>query len=154
MTVIFAWLSITRRFNYLRTKKRLLCKLHLNLVSVRMSKKILFVDDDEHWRSVVAIALTGVGHEVLGAADATQAMTLMEGVNLGLIILDLNLAGESGLALMRYLRYNQPGVPVILYTGMEHDDAAVVSMLQQGAHQYVRKGAMEDLVKAVRRSFR
>ena len=118
-----------------------------------MSKKILFVDDDEHWRSVVAITLTGAGHEVLTAADASQAMALTEGASLGLIILDLNLAGESGLALMKYLRHNQPDVPVILYTGMEHDDATVVSMLQQGASQYLRKGVMEDLVKPVRTSF-
>lgn len=119
-----------------------------------MSKKILFVDDDEHWRSIVTIALKEVGHEVLAAADASEAMVLTERVELGLIILDLDLAGESGLNLMKYLRHNQPGVPVILYTGMEHDDATVTAMLTQGANQYVRKGPMELLVSAVRRSFR
>ena len=119
-----------------------------------MGKKILFVDDDEHWRSIVTLALKEVGHEILAAADASQAMALTEGVELGLIILDLNLAGESGLNLMKYLRHNQPGVPIILYTGMEHDDATVAAMLTQGASQYLRKGSMELLVGAVRRSFR
>ena len=119
-----------------------------------MDKKILFIDDDEHWRSVVTIALKGVGHEVLAAADASQALALTEGVKLGLIILDLDLGGESGLNLMKYLRHNQPGVPIILYTGMEHDDATVKAMLTQGASQYLPKGSMELLVNAVRRSFR
>ncbi|MEK7708041.1 MAG: response regulator, partial [Verrucomicrobiota bacterium] len=91
---------------------------------------------------------------VLTAADASEALRLTEGVSLGLIILDLNLAGESGLALMKYLRHNQPGVPVILYTGMEHDADAVVAMWAAGADQYLRKGPMEELVGAVRRSFR
>lgn len=103
---------------------------------------------------MVATALSGLGHEVLTAADASEAMHLMDGVSLGLIILDLNLAGESGMALMEYLRHNQPGVPVLLYTGLEHDEAAVVAMRQAGANQYLRKGPMEDLIAAVLRSFR
>lgn len=117
-------------------------------------KKILFVDDEEEWRTVVAAALSEIGHEILTAADASEAMRLMEGVSLGLIILDLNLAGESGLTLMKYLRHNQPGVPVLLYTGLEHDEGTVEAMRQAGADQYLRKGPMEDLVGAVRRSFR
>ena len=90
----------------------------------------------------------------INAGTVSQAMALTDRVELGLIILDLNLAGESGLNLMKYLRHNQPGVPIILYTGMEHDDAAVSAMLTQGTSQYLRKGSMELLVTAVRRSFR
>ncbi len=81
-------------------------------------------------------------------------MRLGEGVALGLIILDLNLAGESGVMLLRFLRRNHPEVPILIYTGMEHDDEAVKAMLLQGAAQYLRKGPMEELVKAVSRSFR
>jgi DNA-binding response OmpR family regulator len=117
-------------------------------------KKILFVDDEEEWRTVVAAALSGIGHAVLTAADASEAMHLTEGTSLGLIILDLDLAGESGLDLMKYLRHNQPGVPIILYTGLERDEAAVVAMQHAGADQYLRKGPLEELVEAVRRSFR
>lgn len=119
-----------------------------------MEKKILFVDDEEDWRTVVSTTLKGAGHEVITAADASEAMRLSEGVKLGLIILDLNLAGESGVMLMRYLRRNHPGVPFLIYTGLEHDEEAVGKMLMQGASQYLRKGPMEELVKAVNRSFR
>jgi DNA-binding response OmpR family regulator len=119
-----------------------------------MSKKILFVDDDKDWRSVVSTTLKGVGHDVLTARDATEAMAQAEGTDLGLIILDLDLAGESGLLLMKFLRKNHPGVPVVLYTGLDHDEETVKHMLMQGAHQYLKKGKMEELVAAVRRSFR
>ncbi len=101
---------------------------------------------------MVAAALVGIGHEVLVAADASEAMRLTDRVHLGLIILDLNLAGENGLTRMIYLRHNQPGVPVILHTGREHDEAAVVAMRQAGANQNLRKGPMEELVEAVRGS--
>jgi CheY-like chemotaxis protein len=117
-------------------------------------KKILFVDDEEDWRTVVAEVLRGIGHEVVTAADASEAMRLTDGDHLGLVIMDLNLAGESGLTLMDYLRCNQPnGVPFILYTGMEQDEATLEAMRQTGMSEYLRKGRMQELVGAVRRSF-
>ena len=119
-----------------------------------MEKKILFVEDEPEWQSIVEEGLKAVGHEVLTAKDASEAMQLGEGAALGLIILDLNLGGEDGLMLMRFLRVNHPGVPILIYTGQEHDEEKVQRMLTQGAVQYVRKGPMEELVRAVRRSFR
>jgi len=116
---------------------------------IRASKKILYVDDDKDWRDVVTGTLHDAGHEVLTAKDATEAMVLTEGVKLGLTILDLDLAGEDGLILMKFFKRNQPDVPIILYTGLSHDDNAILAMLKQGAHQYVRKGPLGDLRKAV-----
>jgi len=115
-----------------------------------MSRKILFVDDDPEIRSLVEISLQRGGYEVVTAADASEAMSRAEGVKLGVIILDLNLSGESGFTLMKFLKRNHPDVPVILYTGEAHDYEQVAAMMQQGAHQYVRKGTIETLVKAVR----
>jgi DNA-binding response OmpR family regulator len=81
-------------------------------------------------------------------------MKLADGAQLGLIILDMDLAGEDGLSLMHYLRRNHPGVPVVIYTGLEHDEEAIKNILRHGATQYVRKGTLEELVQAVRRLFR
>ena len=116
---------------------------------VRTGKKILYVDDDKDWRDVVTVTCQDAGYEVLTAKDATEAMLLAEGVKLGLIILDLDLDGEDGLMLMKFFKCNQPDVPIILYTGHSHDDDAIQGMLRQGAHQYVRKGPLEDLHRAV-----
>jgi CheY-like chemotaxis protein len=111
------------------------------------SKKILFVDDDKDWRDVVSACLHDAGYEILTAKDATEAMVKTEGVKLGLIILDLDLDGESGLMLMNFLKRNQIDVPIILYTGLYHDDEQILAMLRQGAHQYVHKGPLEDCAK-------
>jgi len=88
---------------------------------------------------IVSVVFEDAGYEVLTAKDATEAMRLTEGVQLASIILDLNLNGEDGLELMKFFQCNQSGVPVILYTGMSHDDDTILAMLRQGAHQYVRK---------------
>lgn len=119
-----------------------------------MEKKILFVDDEQEWRALVTEGLKAAGHDIILAENASEAMERSEGVTLGLIILDLNLAGEDGLMLMRFLRVNHPGVPVIIYTGRDHDEATITRILTAGAVQYLRKGPMEELVRAVRRSFR
>jgi len=116
--------------------------------------KVLYVDDDKDWLDVVTAALQEAGCEVLTADNATQALRLTEGAKFGLILLDLDLDGEDGLVLVKYFQRNQPGVPIILYTGLSHDDDAILEMLRQGAHQYVRKGPLEDLHKAVQMALR
>lgn len=119
-----------------------------------MEAKVLFIDDDPNWREIALTALQGAGYSVVTAQDASEAMERAEGIELGLIILDLNLAGESGLTFMKYLRQNLPDVPILIFTGMEHDDSTVRAMLDQGADQYLRKGSFEELIVTVGSYFR
>ena len=81
-------------------------------------------------------------------------MLIADDVALGLIILDLDLDGEDGLVLMEFFKCNHPDVPIILYTGLAHDDDAIQEMLRQGANQYVRKGLLADLHKAIQAAAR
>lgn len=110
---------------------------------------ILFVDDDRHWRLVVQTALEEAGYDVVTVGDAGEAVLRLDQARPSLIILDLDLGGESGLMLMKFAKQHHPEVPVILYTGMEHDNQFVQRMLQQGAQRYLRKGRLEDLLDAV-----
>jgi DNA-binding response OmpR family regulator len=119
-----------------------------------MEKKILFVDDEKDWRVTVETWLIESQYHVLLAADATEAMEKADGAKLGLIILDLNLKGEKGISLVKYLRRNHPDVPILLFTGMQHDDFEIQKMLEQGAHQYLQKGTRQEFLSAVKRSFR
>jgi DNA-binding response OmpR family regulator len=119
-----------------------------------MDTKVLFIDDDVACRDIVGEALQGAGYNIIIAHDASDAMEKAQGQPLGLIILDLNLAGESGLTFMKFLRHNYPGVPVLIYTGMDHDDSTVLAMLDQGADQYLRKGSIEELIVTVGSYFR
>ena len=51
---------------------------------------------------------------------------------------------------MRFLKHNHPNVPIILYTGVVHDDETVKELLSQGAHQYLIKGGnLDELLKVV-----
>ena len=114
------------------------------------SKRILFVDDDPDWRLIVSDFLGEAGFQVATAADATQAMLEASRTKLDLIILDLDLAGKNGASLLKPLNQSQPEAPIILYTGLGHDESEIQDLLKQGAHRYLRKGTMEELLEGVR----
>ena|SRR6266404_5097296 len=116
-----------------------------------MSKQVLLIDDDQTWLTLAGASMQQAGYNVLGARDASQAMEMAgkADTDLGLIVLDLNLGGESGLTLMKFLRRNHPGVPVLIYTCMDHDDSTIRAMLDMGADQYLHKGRIEEFLVTI-----
>ena len=113
------------------------------------SKKVLFVDDENDWRFMATIYLKESGYEVLTASNGEEAVMHAQSAKPDLILLDLHLAGESGLDVMRLMKQKTPYIPIMLYTSREHDDETVKLMLRQGAHGYLRKGTMGEMLQAV-----
>jgi|SRR5208337_669926 len=116
-----------------------------------MGNQILFVDDDAEWRAMVTAGLKEAGYQVRAVADASEALLQASDGGFSLIILDLDLAGENGLMLMNYLKCNYPTVPIVLYTGMEHEPEVVEQMRLLGARQYLRKGEISELAETVKK---
>ena len=114
-----------------------------------MGKKILMVEDDQDWRLMVGTALKDAGYEVVAVPGAAEALLQKNEAGFSLIVLDLDLGGENGLMLLQHLKRNHPAAPIILYTGIERDHPAIQQILSHGAHQYVRKGPLSDLLTAV-----
>ena len=114
-----------------------------------MSKQVLLIDDDQSWLRLAGASLQQAGYNVLEARDASEAMQMAENEKVGLIVLDLNLGGESGLTLMKFLKRNHPAVPILLYTCMDHDDSTIRAMLDMGADQYVHKGQIDQLLVTI-----
>jgi DNA-binding response OmpR family regulator len=113
-------------------------------------KTVLFIDDEGDWRFVAGECLRDAGFNILTAKDEAEALRRMETVKLDAIILDLNLGGQNGLLLMELLKMKHPGVPILIYTGMDNDNAAIQDMLKNGAKKYLRKGSMAELCDALK----
>ena len=77
--------------------------------------RILLVDDDSDLRSLVCEVLLGAGFEPFAARDGAEMRRALAEHDFDLVVLDLNLPGDDGLALCRELRARSD-VPVIMLT--------------------------------------
>jgi DNA-binding response OmpR family regulator len=75
---------------------------------------ILVVEDNEELREVTVDVLRRQGHQVVGV-DSAEGVPEHVG-NIDLMLIDLNLPGESGFDLTRRVRAVQPGIGIILVT--------------------------------------
>ena len=98
---------------------------------------LLVVDDDARLRELLRRYLSESGFRITTAADAGEARANLASFAFDLVVLDVMMPGESGLALTRALRH-EGRVPVLLLTAMgEPEDR--VNGLEQGADDYLSK---------------
>ena len=99
---------------------------------------ILVVDDDKRLRELLRKYLSDNGYLVATAADAAEARQRMAGLSFDLIVLDVMMPGEDGMALTRSLRAEGAKVPILLLTARgEVDDR--IKGLEAGADDYLSK---------------
>ncbi len=82
--------------------------------------KILIVDDEQHIVRNVTSQLTEAGYEVVQAYDGNEAIEILKGTAVDLVILDLVLLTVGGEEVLRFIR-NSPklaDIPVVIYTAM------------------------------------
>jgi DNA-binding NarL/FixJ family response regulator len=115
-------------------------------------KSVMLVDDHPMLREGLARVIEG--EEDLAvcceAADASEAMQLLERARPDLVLVDISLEGKSGLELIKDIRALHPQL-LILVMSM-HDEALYAErVLRAGARGYVMKKAGGELVvKAIR----
>ena len=103
-----------------------------------MTARVLCVDDDAQVRTCIGRVLADAGHEVVGAADADEARTLLANEPFAAVLCDINLPDSSGLDFLRELREQHPDVATVMVTG--RDDPTVADRaLGLGAYGYLTK---------------
>ena len=65
---------------------------------------ILTVDDTASMRQMISFTLNSVGHEVIQASDGKEALKLLEGKKVDLVIADVNMPNMDGITLVKSLR--------------------------------------------------
>jgi two-component system phosphate regulon response regulator OmpR len=101
-------------------------------------QKVLVVDDDLRLRDLLKRYLGEQGFQVDTVPDAAAMDRQMARVRYDLIVLDLMLPGEDGLAVCRRLRSAKPGVAIIMLTA-KGDDVDRIVGLEMGADDYLGK---------------
>ena len=98
---------------------------------------ILLVDDERDIRDPLAAYLTRNGLRVSKAENAAAARQLLSAYAIDLVLLDIMMPGEDGLALTGWLRATG-NIPVILLTAKTEETDRIVG-LEIGADDYVTK---------------
>jgi two-component system OmpR family response regulator len=115
-----------------------------------MVKHILVVDDDPAMRDVVGTYLEGHNYRVSRAADGEAMMRVLSDGSVDLMLLDLKLASEDGLELMRRLD-GRSDVAIIVVTGHRREETDRVVGLELGADDYLLKPfGLRELLARVR----
>ncbi|WP_282610092.1 response regulator [Pelagibius sp. Alg239-R121] len=117
------------------------------------STRILVCDDEQDVREMLQEYLGKRGFDVTTAANAQELRAVLARTGTDLIILDINMPGEDGLAVLRSLRADNQ-VPVIMLTAAGEVIDRIVG-LEMGADDYLGKPVdlreLEARVKAVLR---
>jgi DNA-binding response OmpR family regulator len=98
---------------------------------------VLAVDDDPTIRELMADYLGQYGFRVTAVADGQAMQAVLAEKVVDLIVLDLKLQAEDGMAIARRMR-DESAIPIIMLTG-RRDEADRVMGLELGADDYLTK---------------
>lgn len=125
------------------------------MVSMSSSPKkdrILIVDDSSTTLEVLQRNLTAAGYRVFTAPGVAEAIEILEGTALDLVITDLKMPEVSGLDLVRHVRENFEDTEVMMITGYPSVQGAV-NAIKTGAEEFIAKPFTdEELLSAVQRA--
>src|SRR3990172_3253061 len=108
------------------------------LSSLAQKLHILVVDDDERLRQLLSLFLTENDFLVTTAIDARDARQKLKYLQYDLIVLDVMMPGEDGLALTKALKADKLTTPVLLLTALGEIESRIQG-LEAGADDYLAK---------------
>lgn len=114
--------------------------------------RILLVDDDEQFRTMLCITLQRMGHEVSEAADGSIALRLNKEDGFDLVMVDMIMPDKEGMETITEMRRLRPDLKIIAMSGggrmNSHDILALAAGI--GANKTLAKPfSQESLVAAL-----
>jgi len=114
---------------------------------------VLVVDDEPPIRRFLRTSLGAVGHRVVTAENAAEALLMLAAEKPDVIILDLGLPDRSGLDVIAEIRQHS-SVPIIVLSARS-DERSKVEALDLGADDYIGKPfGMAELMARLRAALR
>jgi PAS domain S-box-containing protein len=107
----------------------------------RGTETLLLVDDDESIREMIGQILSQAGYTVMTARDGEGALDLykQEGRKISLVILNLEMPKMGGQKCLEKLLKLNPGVKVLIETGVSHTDEQTKLAIDSGARGSIHK---------------
>jgi putative nucleotidyltransferase with HDIG domain len=117
--------------------------------------RILIVDDEAPVRNMLRMILEAKGYDCRTAENAAAARKELEAQSCELMLCDINMPGESGLELTRFVLATYPDTAAIMVTAIG-DPMVAESMMTAGVYDYIikpmdRNGILISVANALRR---
>ena len=119
-----------------------------------MSYSLLVIDDEELIRKSLVKLFTSRGYKVETASSGAEGLTLVERRRPQVVVLDLRLPDQSGLAVLPRIHELDPAIEVIVVTAYG-DVSSAVEAMKMGARDFLKKPyEMEEIFLAVEQATR
>ena len=116
-------------------------------------RSVLVVDDEADVRALLSDLLTEEGYKVRTADTAAKAVAEIEKRLPDLVMMDVQLPDQDGIALLRQLKKEHPELEMIVMTAFGGSSTAIKAM-EHGAYDYVTKPfEIDDLLATLKRVF-
>lgn len=102
-----------------------------------MNKYILIVDDDENIRNLLSIYLENEGFNTIKANNAKEAIEIIEGNEIELILLDIMMPQMDGIEACMKIR-KEKNMPIIMISAKSEDMDKIHGLIA-GADDYITK---------------
>jgi CheY-like chemotaxis protein len=106
---------------------------------LRSKPRILVADDTRDTADVYCFLLSAAGYRVARAYDGLTALALAKVTKPDIAILNHQMPGLTGLAVLQELRETSAGVKVIITSGMDDFASLAERALREGAEVCVRQ---------------
>jgi DNA-binding response OmpR family regulator len=114
-----------------------------------MCKKILVIEDEASFRSILKEVLNQAGYEVSISPYVASAISDALSGRFDLITLDLRIPGIDGVEIARLFYRNQVVTPVLVISGYL-DDNVRKKLEEAGVHHFLKKPSeIKQLIRAV-----
>ena len=108
----------------------------------RPSTRVLVVDDEAQFRSLVTELLIDKGFDARAAPDARAALDLVADRSFGVAVLDLVMPGMGGIELAEKIKQVSPDTQILILTG-QGDMGSAIDGLRHGVFDYLQKGDLD-----------
>ncbi len=124
------------------------------MAPLRLRRLFLVIDDDPNIGEALSTMIREMGHDVEYCADAAGGLQRTQELQPAVVLLDVCLGGDDGLALLERVREVSPGTAVIMISAFG-EAGSIVKAMKRGASDFLSKpleredvrGAVENVLE-------
>ncbi len=106
----------------------------------------MIVDDEPLVRRSLSEMLSHCGYTVSIASNGREASDILKNYTADVVITDMRMPEMDGVQLLKHIKHEHPGTPVIMMTSYGSIDTAV-SAMKMGAYDYITKPIIDSEIK-------